>query len=116
MFSYLTLLALSFFCLPPASLLPDHKAANGPGDVVSEMSKSIWSVFQDMNNHHWFGSDGQGVYRYDGKTLTRYPVQADTREIWIQSIYQDNRGDLWIGTNSAGVYKFNGKGFEKFRP
>lgn len=110
MFSYLTLLALSFFCLPPASLLPDHKAANGPGDVVSEMSKSIWSVFQDMNNHHWFGSDGQGVYRYDGKTLTQFTTKHGLPGDQIRGVQQHKSGAIFINT-TKGISRYDGQTF-----
>jgi ligand-binding sensor domain-containing protein len=82
---------------------------------VGEDSFYFASAITDKQGHLWLTTYNEGVWRYDGKTLTRYPVQADTKQIWIQSIYQDNRGDFWIGTNSAGVYKFNGKGFERFR-
>ncbi|MEJ7625886.1 MAG: hypothetical protein WKF35_03400 [Ferruginibacter sp.] len=39
------------------------------GDTVSELDKAIFIIFQDKNNNYWFGSDGQGVYHYDGKPL-----------------------------------------------
>ena len=30
------------------------------GETVSELSKSIWIVFQATNGDYWFGSNGQG--------------------------------------------------------
>ena len=59
---------------------------------------------------------GGVVYRYDGKTITRYPVTQDGKHHWIFSIYKDNQGVLWLGTQAHGAYRFNGKAFEKFKP
>ena len=42
------------------------------GDTVSELSKSIWIVFQATNGDYWFGSDTSGVYRFDGKTIINF--------------------------------------------
>jgi ligand-binding sensor domain-containing protein len=119
----------------------DQTSAIAKGEAVSEMSKSIWSVFQDKNHNHWFGSDGQGVYRYDGKTITNfttkhglwmatvggvwrydgesmthYSVKDGSRDGWLVSNYKDNRGELWLGSIESGAYRFNGKTFETFKP
>src|SRR5690606_7038568 len=39
--------------------------------TVSELGKNIGCIYQDKNDNYWFASNGEGVYRYDGKTLTR---------------------------------------------
>ena len=59
---------------------------------------------------------GQGVWRYDGKDLTHYPVKDDGQDISLFSIHKDNQGVMWLGTQTSGVYKFNGETFEKFKP
>jgi hypothetical protein len=59
---------------------------------------------------------GGGAWRYDGKSMTQYPVKDGSKDAWMVSIYKDNRGDLWLGTNESGAYRFNGKTFEKFKP
>ncbi len=97
----------------------DYQQEPGLGDLKAQVGEDSFyfaSAITDKQGQLWLTTYNEGVWRYDGKTLTRYPIQADTKQIWIQSIYQDNRGDFWIGTNSAGVYKFDGKGFERFRP
>lgn len=72
------------------------------------------SIVEDAKGVLWMA--GSGVWRYDGKQVTRYPVKDGDREIALFSISQDNRGDLWLGTHKGGAYKFNGKSFEKFKP
>jgi ligand-binding sensor domain-containing protein len=74
------------------------------------------SAIKDKNGDLWMSTYGAGVWRYDGKNMTHYPVMAGNTPITVFAIYKDNRGDLWLGTHERGVYKFNGKTFEKFRP
>ena len=48
-----------------ASLIPEkgkrvHAAAN------------IRAIYEDKKGNYWLGSDGEGLYQYDGKTLTLF--------------------------------------------
>ena len=74
------------------------------------------SITEDNNQDLWLLTYGEGVWQYDGKNMTHYPVKDGPKDIKLFSIYKDNHGDLWLGTHEAGAYKFNGKTFEKFRP
>lgn len=56
------------------------------------------------------------MWKFDGKKITHYIVQDNSKDITLFSIYKDNNGDLWLGTHENGAYKFNGKTFEKFKP
>ncbi len=64
----------------------------------------------------WMTTYMGGVWKYDGVTLSNYPIFNDEEEVLLVSIYNDNNGILWLGTDNAGVYKFNGETFEKFEP
>lgn len=74
------------------------------------------SVAKDNNNNLWFATYRDGVWKYDGKAVTHFPVQKAFKAITIFSIYKDNNGDLWVGTHENGAFKFNGTRFEKFAP
>jgi ligand-binding sensor domain-containing protein len=76
----------------------------------------IMSSAMDSSGALWMATYGEGVWRYDGKSATRYPVKDDGKDIHLFSIHKDNQGVMWLGTQTAGAYKFNGKTFEKFRP
>lgn len=89
----------------------EHLKAPDGADHVYFMS-----IVEDEKGALWMATSGSGVWRYDGNTVTRYPVKDGAREIKLFSIYKDRLGDLWLGTHEAGAYKFNGKTFEKFRP
>ena len=81
------------------------------GDLVA-----IMSMVKGNNGEIWMVTYNSGVWSYDGKKITHYPVNIDDKSITIFSIYKDNQGDLWLGTHEEGAYKFNGKTFEKFVP
>lgn len=74
------------------------------------------SAVKDKNGDLWMATYGAGVWRYDGKTSTHYPVMDGNVPTTVFSIYADRQGGLWLGTHEAGVYKFNGTSFEKFDP
>ncbi len=73
-------------------------------------------ILEDNQGNIWLTTYSKGVYKYDGKTITNYPVKNGAEIIHLVSMYKDNQGVLWLGTPENGVYKFNGKTFERFRP
>ncbi len=73
----------------------------------------IMSMAKDKAGDLWMATYGAGVWRYDGKTLTNYPVLVDGKPITVFSIYNDRQDGLWLGTHEHGVCKFNGKEFER---
>jgi ligand-binding sensor domain-containing protein len=81
------------------------------GDLVA-----IMSMVKGNNGEIWMATYNSGVWSYDGKKITHYPVNIDDKSITIFYIYKDNQGDLWLGTHEEGAYKFNGDQFEKFTP
>lgn len=74
------------------------------------------SIEKDNNNDLWIATYSAGVWRYNIKNITHYPVSDGVKEINLFSIYKDNYGDLWLGTPESGAYKFNGKTFKRFKP
>jgi streptogramin lyase len=96
-----------------------YKKENGIGDL-SGHKHGDYEVFVSSalgdNGVLWMANLDGVVWRFDGKTMTRYPVMENGVQHWIFSIYRDKQGVLWLGTQAHGVYRFNGKSFEKFRP
>jgi ligand-binding sensor domain-containing protein len=71
------------------------------------------SMAKDKAGDIWMATYGAGVWRYDGKTLTNYPILVDGNPITVFSIYNDRQDGLWLGTHEHRVCKFNGESFEK---
>lgn len=85
------------------------------GDTVTEIDKNIWYVFQDRKNNFWFGSDGQGVYRFDGKTILHYSTKHGLPNAHIREIKEDNVGNVYF-TTLNGIGKFDGSKIAKLIP
>ena len=91
-----------------------HESIGGlDGKKDSDLDEYL-STVRDNNNNLWFVTYRDGVWKYDGKNITHYVIQDNSKDITLISIYKDNKGDLWLGTHENGAYRFNGKTFEKF--
>ncbi len=78
---------------------------------------------EDRSGNLWFSIDGYGVYRYDGKTFTRFTSEDGLCSNKITRILQDRRGDLWFAcmqsyqpkmTGEGGVCRFDGRTLARF--
>ncbi|MBK9544188.1 MAG: hypothetical protein IPO49_18045 [Bacteroidetes bacterium] len=85
------------------------KSANGTDNIY------FMSAVEDKQGDLWFTTYNDGVYRYNGKMVTHYPVTVDSKNVALFSIYKDSKGELWLGTHEEGVYKFNGTSFERMK-
>src|SRR4051812_18718400 len=56
---------------------------------------------QDKVGNLWFGTTGEGVYRYDGKSFTNFTAKDGLGNNNIWCILEDKTGDIWFGTRSG---------------
>jgi ligand-binding sensor domain-containing protein/serine phosphatase RsbU (regulator of sigma subunit) len=75
---------------------------------------SVGCAFRDTKGNLWFGTQGGGVSRYDGKTFTNFTTAQGLGENTIWAITEDRNGNLWFGTEGAGVSCYNGRNFTTF--
>lgn len=80
------------------------------GETVIKMSPKLWVVFQDRRNIYWFGSDGDGVYRQSGKTITHFTTKDGLINDQIREIQEDKAGNIFF-TTLEGISKFDGQAF-----
>ncbi len=84
-------------------------------DVDQGMNSSyVVSILEDKNGNLWFGTDGGGVSKYDGKTFTHYTDKEGLSNNVVYSILEDKSGNLWFGTYGGGVSKYDGKTFRHY--
>lgn len=98
---------------------PSFKKEEGIRDAKDKTKARVEGIMSSVVGNDgvlWMATYGDGVWRYDGKDVTRYPVKDGDKAITLFTISKDNQGVLWLGTHTAGAYKFNGKTFEKFKP
>jgi ligand-binding sensor domain-containing protein/serine phosphatase RsbU (regulator of sigma subunit) len=81
-------------------------------DVDQGMSSSyIKRVLVDKAGNIWFGTNGGGVSKYDGKTFLHFTEKNGLSSNKILTIFQDHKGNIWFGTEGGGVCCFNGENF-----
>ncbi len=77
------------------------------------VSQYIRSIFQDSHGNLWFGTIGDGVVKYDEKTLTYFSNLDGFYNSTVYAINEDKNGNLWFGTDQ-GIYKYDGKVFKNY--
>jgi len=89
-------------------------------DFSDKQSKDVRRIFEDRAGNLWFGTNGDGVYRYDpsaahgaSRSLSYYSTQEGLSGMDVRCIAEDKKGNLWFGTD-AGVSEFDGKHFANF--
>lgn len=84
-----------------------HTNLNG---MVSEF---VRSMYQDAKGNFWFGTNGNGIIRYDGKILETITTQGKRSCNAVREIVEDKAGNIWFGTDS-GLIKYDGQKFTTF--
>jgi len=74
---------------------------------------SILCSFKDKAGNLWFGTSGNGVSKYDGKSFTNYNSSHGLPHNLINAITEDSRGNIWFSTY-GGVSKYDGVAFKNF--
>ncbi len=95
------------------NLIVDDQILNPFKNKDNEIGKII-SISKDINNFIWIGSSEDGLYKYDGKNITKYSDQNGLSSNTISSILVDSRGDIWFGTWYGGICKLTVEQFEVF--
>lgn len=114
--TYLTLIAVTFFfaCNGPAKKeLP--KETVHPKLIKTFGSPNYGNVqcsLQDRAGNLWFGTTENGLYKYDGKSFSRYLETDGLISNDIYCLLEDANGKIWIGTK-AGLCLYDGKTFTK---
>ena len=82
-------------------------------NLDGRVSEFVRKMFQDRNGNYWFGTNGDGVIRYDGDSLTQFTRATGFGGTAVRGIVEDEAGNVWFGT-SGGLTKFDGKTFTNF--
>jgi len=73
----------------------------------------VRTMYQDKKGNYWFGTNGDGIIRYNGKILERIIIAGISQNIRILEIVEDKVGNVWFGT-SEGLIKYDGLDFKTF--
>lgn len=85
------------------------------GKNVSNLDNSIWVVFQDSQDNYWFGSNGKGLYYFNGIQLKQITTENGLIDNTIRGIKEDKKGNIFIET-PKGISQYNGAVFKTLKP
>ncbi len=73
----------------------------------------VFSIAEDATGNIWFGTRDNGVWRFDGESLTNFTMEDGLTSHAVWTIYSDRRDVLWFGMSDGRVCRFNGESFDK---
>lgn len=68
----------------------------------NDAGNNVHCSIQDKAGNLWFGTTGDGVYKYDGKSFTQYTTENGLNHNSVNHLLEDKDGKIWICTE-AGV-------------
>lgn len=74
-------------------------------------NSNVYSILQDGKGYMWYGTEGGGLCRFDGKEFKTYTTADGLAGNIVRTIYERKNGELLIGTDK-GISIFNGKTFK----
>ena len=94
---------------PPTSKSPPATATITATMTMTPLSAFIRRIFQDRSGCLWFGTNGDGVGRYNGKVVEFFSVKEGFPGEAVRAIVQDKHDTIWFGTDH-GLIKYAGPG------
>ena len=70
-------------------------------DQLEQLSNVIYGFAQDKNHAIWMHTGGEGLIKFDGKSIERFTMQTGLSSDIIQSIIFDNNDNLLIISNEG---------------
>jgi ligand-binding sensor domain-containing protein len=75
---------------------------------LKDKGHNVNSSLQDKAGNLWFGTSGDGVYKYDGKSFTQFTTSNGLNSNSASPLLEDKSGKIWIGTaDGVCVYEDN---------
>jgi ligand-binding sensor domain-containing protein len=81
---------------------------------LKDKGHNIHCSLQDKADNLWFGTSGDGLYKYDGKLFTQFTTSNGMNSNSIFCILEDKSGKIWIGTDD-GVCLYDDNKFTKIQ-
>lgn len=69
---------------------------------------NVHCILQDRAGNIWFGTTGDGIYRYVGRSFTQFTVKSGLGGNSVNHMLEDTDGKIWIGTEAGLVLYYAG--------
>ncbi len=80
---------------------------------AAQISNFIREILQDRDGDLWFGTNGDGVCRYDGTSLTYFSIDQGLSGTAVRSIVQGEGNTIWFATD-GGVSRYEAGTFKNY--
>lgn len=74
----------------------------------------VFAIEEDARGALWFGTDGEGVHRWDGRAFTSFTARDGLGSNLVRSVREDSRGRIWVGSDGGGVSRWDGETWRTF--
>lgn len=107
MFNHKNSTAVLIFLFITAGLFAQNSFDNFQFFTIKEgiSKRAVSSISQDHYGYMWFGTDGAGLYKYDGVNYTNYEYDWKNKNAinsnLIYATYIDSYNRLWVGTDEG---------------
>lgn len=92
-----------------ALTLPSADLTNFPDAYQSP--KLVTKIYQGTDGLIWFGSNGNGVFCFDGNTTLHFTEKDGLCNNFIKGISSGKSGGIWVSTQFGGASYYDGKKF-----
>jgi streptogramin lyase len=104
---------LASVCTCSAAQRTNQDDPGGGKAQSAQISEYVREVFQDRDGMYWFGTNGDGVVRFDGESLTYLSLDEGFGGRAVRGIAQDQDGVLWFATD-GGVSRLEAGEFTNY--
>ncbi len=92
----------------------DLPVSNAEASPSRSPSPLIWSLLVDQQGKLWVGTDGAGVYQYNGNRFTSMTTRQGLAGNHVACLFQDRKGCMWFGFVEGGVSSYDGTTIQSY--
>jgi ligand-binding sensor domain-containing protein len=69
---------------------------------------AITAIVPERDGAIWVGTDGDGLFRVEGKVDGHWRKRSGLLSDWVRTLYLDAESTLWVGTGGGGLCQLKG--------
>jgi len=91
----------------------NKKSDSDKVEIEAQIGEYVTSIFEDSKGNLWFGTNGNGIARYNGVKLKYFTTKEGLPSDRVTAIKEDSTGIFWLNTGE-GLTKYDGKNFTNY--
>lgn len=95
------------YCFDPETAEIDYKSFAFDGSIIR-------NIYQDHEGNLWFGSFGDGFYKFKGRLFTKLRHEEGLKGKTFMAVMKDSKDRYWFGSYGGGVDYLEGRQVSNF--